>query len=65
MNKQQLALAYFPNAKSPATAVRHLMRWITKCKPLHQQLIQLGYTPYAKTFSPRQTQLIIDYLGDP
>ena len=33
MNKQELALQYFPDATS-ATAVRHLTRWIARCHPL-------------------------------
>lgn len=37
MNKQELALQYFPDATS-ATAVRHLTRWIARCHPLVEAL---------------------------
>ena len=62
MNKQELALQYFPDATS-ATAVRHLTRWIARCHPLVKALtgnrlpkpephLHLGY-------------LICQYLGEP
>lgn len=42
MNKQELALQYFPDATS-ATAVRHLTRWIARCHPLVEALTGTGY----------------------
>ena len=39
MNKQELALQYFPDATS-ATAVRHLTRWIARCHPLVEALTE-------------------------
>ena len=65
ITKKQLALEYFPHTQDPATAVRHLMRWIHKCQPLHKQLTATGYNKHAKCFMPLQVKLIIEYLGEP
>ena len=58
MNKQELALQYFPDATS-ATAVRHLTRWIARCHPLVEALTGTGYQ------SRKQVTLIRQYLGEP
>lgn len=63
--KKELALMYFPTANAPHTAVNHLMSWIRRCQPLHQQLHQRGYTPSAKFFTAAQVEIIITHLGPP
>lgn len=50
MNKQELALQYFPDATS-ATAVRHLTRWIARCHPLVEALTGTGYQSRNRTFT--------------
>lgn len=62
--KKELALMYFPNSM-PRTAVNHLMGWIKNCTPLWQKLQAMGYQKTSKTFSPKQTQAIVEYLGEP
>ena len=62
--KKELALMYFPSSQ-PHTAVNHLMAWINRCKPLADGLATAGYDKKAKSFTPRQTSLIIEHLGDP
>ena len=62
--KQQLASLYFPDS-DPTTAVKHLMRWISNCHELMEELTASGYRTTAKVFTPRQVKLITDYLGDP
>ena len=64
MNKQELALQYFPEA-SPKVAVRHLMRWIIRCAPLLHDLEATGYHATQKSFTWRQVQLVYRHLGEP
>lgn len=64
MNKQELALQYFPDATS-ATAVRHLTRWIARCHPLVEALTGTGYQSRNRTFTWKQVILIRQYLGEP
>lgn len=64
MNKQELALQYFPDATA-ATAVRHLTRWIARCLPLAEALAQSGYQSRNRTFTWRQVLLIRHFLGEP
>lgn len=62
--KKELALMYFPES-SPQAAVKHLMAWIKRCDDLMESLHQAGYDHRAKHFTPRQTALIVRYLGMP
>lgn len=63
-SKQELALMYFPEAKSH-TAVNHLMRWIDRCGQLRSELEAAHYRPSNRHFTARQVQLIVDFLGFP
>ena len=63
--KSELALQYFPEAASAHTAVNHLMSWISRCKPLHDALVDQGYRKTTKWLSPREVKLITEYLGEP
>lgn len=63
-SKQELALMYFPEAKSH-TAVNHLMRWINRCGQLRSALEAAHYYTYSRHFTARQVQLIVDFLGFP
>ena len=63
-SKQELALMYFPEAKSH-TAVNHLMRWIDRCGQLRSELEAANYRPCNRHFTARQVQLIVDYIGFP
>ena len=56
MNKQELALQYFPDATS-ATAVRHLTRWIARCHPLVEALTGTGYQSRNRTFTWKKTSV--------
>lgn len=62
--KKELALMYFPYS-SPRVSVNHLMSWIKKCPPLAQRLLDLGYNPRAKGFTPLQTEAIVAFFGPP
>lgn len=63
-SKQELAMLYFPDS-DPRTATCHLMRWINRNVPLHQELQSTGYYRHSKFFTTRQVCVIIDYLGEP
>ena len=63
-SKKELALMYFPDS-TPRTAVNHLMAMIRKCDMLWDELQEMGYYPRSKTFTPRQVQAVIDWLGAP
>ena len=64
MNKTEIALLYFPG-RAPKVAVRHLMRWSTRCAPLLHDLEATGYRPCQKSFTCRQLQLVYLHLGEP
>ncbi|MCR5394104.1 MAG: DUF4248 domain-containing protein [Bacteroidales bacterium] len=63
--KKELALCYFPSSTNPHTAVNRLMSWINRCEPLHSMLEMNGYRKMSRWFSPREVELIVDYLGEP
>lgn len=61
-----LAQAYFPGCATAKNAVRCLNRWISRCGELKEKLLTTGYKPYNhRSITPKQFNLIIDYLGDP
>lgn len=62
--KQELALLYFPDSR-PEVASAHLMRWITRCQPLYQQLLKSGYSKRQREFNPLQVSYIFFHLGEP
>ena len=62
--KKELALMFFPDS-TPETAVKHLMALIRRNDMLWDELQSIGYYPKCKTFTPRQVQSIVDWLGAP
>ena len=64
IHKTELAQAYFPliNLRS---ARHNLMRMINSNPELLQKLKAYGYTDTTHIFSPRQLELIFEYLGNP
>ncbi len=62
--KKELALQFFPDS-TPETAVKHLMALIRHNDMLCDELSEMGYYSRSKTFTPRQVQAIIDWLGAP
>lgn len=63
-SKRAVALLYFPNSK-PESAEKHLMVWIKRCKPLLELLRENGYQNTNKVFTPKELELVFNYLGDP
>ena len=63
-SKKELALRYFPDS-TPETAVKHLMALIRRNDMLWDELQEIGYYSKSKTFTPRQVQAIIEWMGAP
>lgn len=63
-SKQELATIYFPDT-DPHAATTRLTNWIKRCGPLREAVGRCQIGKHSKFFSPKQVQLIIDYLGDP
>ena len=63
-SKKELALRYFPDS-TPETAVKHLMAHIRRNDMLWDELQEMGYYSKSKTFTPRQVQAIIEWMGAP
>ena len=64
LRKSALAASYFPELASHQ-ACNRLRRWIIQCTELHDKLLETGYRPEQRIFTPRQVGLIILYLGEP
>ena len=63
-SKKELALLFFPDS-TPGTAVKHLMALIRRNDMLWDELQEMGYYSKSKTFTPRQVQAIIEWMGAP
>lgn len=63
LRKSALAASYFPELASHQ-ACNRLRRWIIRCTELHDKLLETGYRPEQRIFTPRQIRLIIHYLGE-
>ena len=66
--RTELALLYNPQL-SPKAAWKKLKNWIDLCKidlckPLSDELHELGYTGRQRIFTPRQVSRIVYYLGE-
>lgn len=62
--KGELACAYLPNIE-PHSAVNRLMIWVKRNTQLMEALKKTGYHTTQKYLSPRQAELIKEYLGEP
>ena len=61
---QELAVAYATDL-SIGAATNRLSLWIRRSEFLKGELVDVGWTPRSKTFTPLQVQVIVDYLGPP
>lgn len=62
MQKTEVALLYAPHLK-PRSACRALNRAIVRQPELVEALTQSGYRACQRVLTPRQIQLLHDYLG--
>lgn len=64
MNKTDLARQYFPDA-TPQSALRMLNRYMHRAIGLLDELQRAFYRPDDRHLTPRQVQIIYNYLGEP
>ncbi len=63
--KAELALLYFPHAKTGHIAVNRLNAWIKRCKPLYHDILECHSSKHSKGFTPKEVALIVEFLGEP
>ena len=63
--KSELALLYFPHSKTTKGALNNLNYWIDYNGELRRKLRECGTPPRAHSFTAREVELIVYYLGDP
>ena len=60
----ELAMLYFPNSTKKSASAQ-LGRWIRQNNKLHKLLSETGFTAGKKILTPRQVELISEYIGYP
>ena len=63
--KAELAMLYFPHAKTKKGALNNLNYWINYNGELRQRLRALGNPPKAQHYTRREVELIVEYLCEP
>ena len=63
--KSELAMLYFPHAQTTEGALSNLRFWIRKCRDLDEALKGCGMARQAKSYTPKEVALIVEYLGEP
>lgn len=60
----ELALLYFPEA-TPQGAYAQLRRWISYEPGLKERLLQAGWRPFRKIYTPKQAAILFECFGEP
>ena len=63
--KSDLAMLYFPEAKTKKGALSNLNYWINYNGELKEKLRALNSPPRAQRFTRREVELIVEYLCEP
>ena len=63
--KSELAMLYFPDAKTKKGAMNNLNYWINYCSELREKLRELNTPPHAHRYTRREVELIVEYLCEP
>ena len=63
--KSELAMLYFPDAKTKKGALNNLNYWIDYNGELREKLNALNSPPHAHRFTRREVELIVEYLCEP
>ena len=63
--KSEFALLMVPTIDDPKIAQAKLLRWIKKDRKFHQQLLDLGFSPYDNDYSPEQVRVMVEKFGAP
>lgn len=62
--RTELAMMYCPYI-TPAAAWRRLRKWIGRNPMLSGRLRASGYHEKQRVFTPEQTRLVIEHIGEP
>lgn len=69
MTRRSLAYMYydFSDGTKPkeSSVIKHLMRMIYGTSGLLDALKSTGYKPYNRYFTPKQVEIIFQFLGEP
>jgi hypothetical protein len=60
----ELALLYFPNS-TKKSATTQLRQWIRRNDVLRRTLVQLGFTDRQRILTPRQVEVVVQFVGEP
>ena len=60
----ELAQLYFPHITKKSASVQ-LRRWLILNKKLNASLEETGFVPGQKLLTPKQVQLVLEFLGEP
>lgn len=60
----ELAMLYSPHTSRRA-AIMQLWRWINYHGVLKAKLVEMGYRPGIRCFTPKQVECIVEHLGEP
>ena len=60
--RRLVATHYFP-APTPRSSVVRLRRWIAADLHFREELLEAGYRPRQRIFTPRQMDIVRKYLG--
>lgn len=63
--KSELAMLYFPDAKTKKGAMNNLNYWIDYNRELREKLRELNSPPHAHRYTRREVELIVEYLNEP
>ena len=63
--KSELAMLYFPDAKTKKGAMNNLNYWIDYNCELREKLRELNSPPHAHRYTRREVELIVEYLNEP
>jgi hypothetical protein len=62
--RRELAMTYFEFV-APKTALNNFKRYIDETPGLLQALERVGYAAGKRYITPKQEEVIVDYLGEP
>jgi hypothetical protein len=60
----ELALLYFPNS-TKKSATTQLRRWIRRSDELLRTLKQVGFVERQRILTPRQVEVVVQFVGEP
>ena len=63
--KSELAMLYFPDAKTKRGAINNLNYWIDYNRELREKLRAQNSPPNAHRYTRREVELIVEYLCEP